>query len=388
MCAGRRAAAPRARGGCGKRAWSTSMMAGRWDRTSIAAAACRRIAGGSRWLFGVDAMRSTAARRHRCFSSSNPALGVPTDCAKDRHRGSTRHILSVAPMMKVTNRHQRVMMRALTKRTLLYTEMVTANAVVHGNRERLLGFSAVEHPVALQLGGDDPTMLSEAARIGQDFGYDEINLNVGCPSPRVKSGNFGACLMLQPEVVERAVQAMRHAVSIPVTVKHRLGVDDMDSEADLTHFVDVVSRAPADRLIVHARKALLQGLSPKQNREVPPLRYDAVWRLKEARPELLIEINGGITTLQQAEELLQKPNTGNALTVSGMDGVMIGRAARDDPWIFADADRRLYGEPRNPCRTREEAVRSLLPYAENLLIQGEPLHRLTRHMHGALAVSS
>ncbi len=290
--------------------------------------------------------------------------------------------------MKVTNRHQRVMMRALTKRTLLYTEMVTANAVVHGDRERLLGFSAVEHPVALQLGGDDPTILSEAARIGQDFGYDEINLNVGCPSPRVKSGNFGACLMLQPEVVERAVQAMRQAVSIPVTVKHRLGVDDMDSEADLTHFVDVVSRAPTDRLIVHARKALLEGLSPKQNREVPPLRYDVVRRLKEARPELLIEINGGITTLQQAEELLHKSDNNAAPPASGMDGVMIGRAARDDPWIFADADRRLYGEPRNPCRTREEAVRSLLPYAENLLIQGQPLHRLTRHMHGTLAVSS
>ena len=202
-------------------------------------------------------------------------------------------------MMKVTNRHQRVMMRALTRRTLLYTEMVTANAVVHGDRERLLGFSPVERPLALQLGGDDPRMLSEAARIGQDFGYDEINLNVGCPSPRVKSGNFGACLMLQPEVVERAVFAMRRVVSIPVTVKHRLGVDDVDSEADLAHFVDVVSRAPADRLIVHARKALLQGLTPKQNREVPPLRYDVVQRLKEARPELLIEINGGITTLSQ-----------------------------------------------------------------------------------------
>jgi tRNA-dihydrouridine synthase A len=213
-------------------------------------------------------------------------------------------------MMKVTDRHHRVMMRALTKRTLLYTEMVTANAIMHGDRERLLGFSPVEHPIALQLGGEDPALLSEAARIGEDFGYDEINLNVGCPSPRVKSGNFGACLMLQPSAVETAVAAMRRAVSIPVTVKHRLGVDDVDSEEDLAHFVDVVSRAPADRLIVHARKALLQGLSPKENREIPPLRYDVVQRLKEARPELLIEINGGITTLDQAEALLLQSTGG------------------------------------------------------------------------------
>lgn len=317
-------------------------------------------------------MRSVASLAHAVVQGGDAARVAPS------YRG-TRHALSVAPMMKVTDRHQRVVMRALTKRTLLYTEMVTANAVLHGDRERLLGFSCVENPIALQLGGDDPTLLSEAARIGEDFGYDEINLNVGCPSPRVKAGNFGACLMMQPEVVERAVVAMRRAVSIPVTVKHRLGVDDMDSETDLTHFVDVVSRAPADRLIVHARKALLQGLSPKQNREVPPLRYDIVRHLKAARPDLSIEINGGITTLQQAEGLLQQCT---ASTAPGLDGVMIGRAARDDPWIFADADRLLYGELRNPCQTREEAVQSLLPYAESLLIQGQPLHRLTRHMYG------
>ena len=291
------------------------------------------------------------------------------------------HPLSVAPMMQVTDRHHRVMMRALTRRTLLYTEMVSAVAVLRGDRERLLGFDAAELPLALQLGGDDPAQLAEAARIGEGRGYSEINLNVGCPSPRVQSGGFGAALMLQPRVVEAAVAAMRAAVQIPVTVKHRIGVDDLDSEADLARFADVLARAPADRLIIHARKALLRGLSPKQNREVPPLRYDVVQRLKQARPGLAIEINGGVKTLDDAEALLRGQGGGGA---GALDGVMIGRAAADDSWIFADADRRFYGEAANPSPTRRAAVESLLPYAEGLLARGERLHRLSRHMHGLM----
>lgn len=271
-----------------------------------------------------------------------PASQRPPPVAQSQRRRGHRHALSVAPMMKITDRHHRVMMRALTKRSLLYTEMITATAIIHGDRDRLLGFSEVERPLALQLGGDDPTLLAEAARIGEAYGYDEINLNVGCPSPRVQSGNFGAALMLQPLVVEKAVAAMRGAVSIPVTVKHRLGVDDLDSEVSgkpcqavqfpqlssltnrccecaqeaLAHFVECITQtaAPADRLIIHARKAILNGLSPKENREIPPLRYDVVQRLKEARPGLCIEINGGIKTLAEAEVLLN----------CGLDGVMIG----------------------------------------------------------------
>ena len=278
--------------------------------------------------------------------------------------------LSVAPMMQVTDRHQRVFMRALTRRTLLYAEMVTAHAVVQGDRDRLLGFDPVEHPLALQLGGDDPALLAEAARIAQDRGFDEVDLNVGCPSPRVSKGNFGASLMKDPARVADAVAAMRAAVSVPVTVKHRIGVDELDRYEDLLHFVRTVSDAGADRFIVHARKAWLQGLSPKQNRTVPPLRYADVHRLKAELPHLAVEINGGFKDLDAAEEQL-----------AHTDGVMIGRAANDDPWIFADADRRVFGAD-NPAQTRAEVVRSLLPYAEALVARGERLHRLSRHLLG------
>jgi tRNA-dihydrouridine synthase A len=278
--------------------------------------------------------------------------------------------VSVAPMMQITDRHQRVFMRALTRRTLLYTEMITAHAVVKGDRPHLLGFDPIEHPVALQLGGDDPKLLGEACRIAQDYGYDEIDLNVGCPSSRVASGNFGACLMKDPARVRDALTAMRSAVSIPVTVKHRIGVDDLDRYEDLVEFVRVVSESGADRFIVHARKAWLKGLSPKQNRTVPPLRYADVHRLKAEFPDLIVEINGGFKTMDAAEEQL-----------AYVDGVMIGRAANDDPWIFSDADRRFWGD-ENPAVRRGDVVRSLLPYAERLLSDGQKLHRITRHMLG------
>lgn len=281
--------------------------------------------------------------------------------------------LSVAPMMQVTDRHQRIFMRALTKRTLLYTEMVTAQAAVKGAREHLLAFDPIEHPLALQLGGDDPVLLAEASRIAQDFGYDEVDLNVGCPSARVASGNFGACLMKEPARVRDALAAMRAAVTIPVTVKHRIGVDDLDRYEDLARFVEIVAESGADRFIVHARKAWLKGLSPKQNRTVPPLRHGDVQRLKADFPHLRVETNGGVKTLDAAADQLR-----------AVDGVMIGRAASDDPWIFADADRRFWGAA-NPAGSRGDVVRSLVPYAESLLVSGQRLHRITRHMLGLFA---
>lgn len=242
--------------------------------------------------------------------------------------------LSIAPMMERTDRHHRRLMRFLTKRTLLYTEMVVARAIQHGDRDRLLGYEDSDHPVSLQLGGDEPALLAECARIAEDRGYDEVNLNVGCPSSRVQAGSFGVCLMGRPQVVADCVSAMMTAVSIPVTVKHRIGFDERDRYEDMLEFVDVVAQAGCTRFTVHARKAWLQGLSPKQNRNVPPLRYAEVHRLKAERPDLDIEINGGIKTLDQTVEQLEH-----------VDAVMIGRAAWDDPLLFADADHRVFGEP-------------------------------------------
>ena len=247
-------------------------------------------------------------------------------------------------MMEWTDRHCRVFLRQLTARALLYTEMVTSGAVVHGNRERLLGFDPCEHPVALQIGGSDPRELAEAARIGADFGYDEINLNVGCPSDRVQSGRFGACLMAEPELVAASVAAMAEAVSLPVTVKCRIGIDDQDSEADLDRFVRAVADAGCRTVVVHARKAWLQGLSPKQNREVPPLDYGRVHRLKQAHPELEVVINGGIATLEDAEAHMAR-----------VDGVMLGRAAYHTPYLLAEVDRRFYGAA-SPAPTRGEVL--------------------------------
>ena len=258
--------------------------------------------------------------------------------------------LAVAPMMDWTDRHCRFLHRQLTRQALLYTEMVVADAVIHGDRERLLGFDPVEHPVALQLGGSEPQKLAEAARIGAGLGYDEINLNVGCPSDRVQSGTFGACLMREPGLVADCVAAMKAAVDVPVTVKCRLGVDEQDPEAALDALADAVFAAGADALWVHARKAWLKGLSPKENREVPPLDYDRVYRLKARLPGRFIGINGGIASLDEAAAHL----------AHGVDGVMLGRAAYHTPALLAEADARLFwraGKPRRLARTDRGDVR-------------------------------
>lgn len=276
--------------------------------------------------------------------------------------------LSVAPMMERTDRHYRWFMRRITRTTLLYTEMVTALAVKHGDRDHLLGFDASEHPLALQLGGDDPELLAECARIAEDRGYDEVNLNIGCPSERVQSGNFGACLMQTPEVVARCVETMRRAVSIPVTVKHRIGVDDLDRYEDMHRFVSVVAEAGCTRFSVHARKAWLKGLSPKENRNIPPLRYDDVYRLKRELPHLFVEINGGVRSLSEVDTHLEH-----------VDAVMIGRAAYDDPWIFSTVDSRYAGVP-DPADDRSEVVEAMIEYVDRWRSDDFKPHWITRHI--------
>lgn len=271
-------------------------------------------------------------------------------------------------MMDRTDRHYRYFMRCLTRHTLLYTEMVTTGAVLRGDRDRLLGFDPVEAPIALQLGGDDPDELAQCARIAVDWGYDEVNLNVGCPSDRVQKGRFGACLMAEPERVAAAVDAMRNAVDVPVTVKHRIGIDEIDRYEDMLRFVDVVSAAGADRFSVHARKAWLQGLSPKENREIPPLRYEEVHRLKRERPGQVIEINGGIVDLDQTAHHLQH-----------VDAVMIGRAAYENPYLFAEVDRRFF-DPEAPVASKREVIEAMKIYAARHLESGTRLGYITRHM--------
>ncbi len=283
---------------------------------------------------------------------------------------SPSHTFCVAPMMDWTDRHCRAFHRILTRHALLYTEMVTAPAILHGDRQRLLARDDSEHPVALQLGGSDPAALAEAAAIGEGFGYDEINLNVGCPSDRVQEGRFGACLMAEPELVAACVAAMMKRVSVPVTVKCRIGIDDQDDEADLARFVAVVADAGCRTFIVHARKAWLEGLSPKQNREVPPLDYARVYRLKAARPDLTIVLNGGIADLDAAEAHL-----------AHVDGVMLGRAAYQTPYILADADRRFFGATGAPP-TRAEAIEALLPHVVRHLQAGGRLNNIVRHILG------
>ena len=273
-------------------------------------------------------------------------------------------------MMDWTDRHCRFFHRLLTRRALLYTEMVTAEAIRHGKRDLLLGFSAEEHPVALQLGGSDPVKLAEAARIGEGYGYDEINLNVGCPSDRVQEGSFGACLMAEPHLVADCVAAMRAAVQVPVTVKCRIGIDDQDSEADLERFVSTVAAAGCATFIVHARKAWLRGLSPKENREIPPLDYDRVHRLKAAHPELEIAINGGIATLDTA-----------AAELRHVDGVMLGRAAYQTPYVLADVDAMFFGCAA-PVVSRDEILERLIPYAERHIARGGRLNNIARHILG------
>jgi tRNA-dihydrouridine synthase A len=280
------------------------------------------------------------------------------------------HRLCVAPMMDWTDRHCRYFHRLLTRRARLYSEMITADAVLHGERARLLGFSAEEHPVGLQLGGSDPVKLAEAAAVGQDFGYDEINLNVGCPSDRVQEGRFGACLMAEPELVARSVAAMRARVSVPVTVKCRIGIDEQDSEADLERFVATVAGAGCRTFIVHARKAWLEGLSPKENREVPPLDYGRVYRLKAAHPELAIILNGGVGSLDEA-----------LVHLGTVDGVAIGRAAYQNPYLLADVDRRLFGE-KGAVPSRQDVLEALIPYAERHVRAGGRLNNVTRHILG------
>ena len=280
---------------------------------------------------------------------------------------------SVAPMMDWTDRHCRVFHRILTRRARLYTEMVTADAVVFGPRERLLGFDAFEHPLALQLGGADPQRLAQAARIGADFGYDEINLNCGCPSDRVQSGRFGACLMREPELVGECVAAMVGAVAVPVTVKCRIGVDAQEPREALFALADSVKAAGAAAIIVHARKAWLEGLSPKDNRDIPPLDYPLVHELKKAHPDLPLAINGGVVDLAAAERHLRH-----------VDGVMMGRAAYQSPEILLDVDPRLFGAP-SPVADGFAAIEAYIPYIERAMAGGARLHDLTRHLLGLFA---
>jgi tRNA-dihydrouridine synthase A len=274
-------------------------------------------------------------------------------------------------MMDWTDRHCRVFHRHLTRWARLYTEMLTTGAVIHGDRTRLLGFDPGEHPLALQLGGSDPRDLATSAKIGEDFGYDEINLNVGCPSDRVKDGRFGACLMAEPELVASCVDAMKRAVKIPVTVKCRIGIDEQDPEVSLDTLARGVIAAGADVLIVHARKAWLSGLSPKQNRDIPPLDYDRVYRLKAALPDMPIVINGGIASLEAA-----RAHLGHA------DGAMLGRAAYQEPWRLLRVDPLLFGEAA-PHATMKDALAAMLPYIERELSRGTRLHAITRHFVGA-----
>jgi tRNA-dihydrouridine synthase A len=274
-------------------------------------------------------------------------------------------------MMDWTDRYCRMFHRVLTRHALLYTEMVTTAAVIHGNRERLLGFDACEHPVALQLGGSNPRDLAMSARIGEDFGYREINLNVGCPSDRVQDGRFGACLMAEPALVGECVRAMKDAVRIPVTVKCRLGIDEQDTDVALDAMAQAVVAAGTDALVVHARKAWLKGLSPKENRDIPPLDYDRVYRLKAALPDVPVIINGGIADLDQSR-----------VHLAHVDGVMLGRAAYQEPWRLLSVDSDVFDD-RAPYAGMKDAIEAFIPAIEHELAKGVRLHAFTRHMVGA-----
>ncbi len=277
--------------------------------------------------------------------------------------------LSVAPMMDWTDRHCRFFHRLLTPSALLYTEMVTTGAIIHGDADRFLAYNAEEHPLALQLGGSEPDDLAQCARIAEQKGYDEVNLNVGCPSDRVQKGRFGACLMLEPELVGQCVSAMREAVDIPVTVKTRLGVDDFDSYDFMTDFVGQVAEAGCTTFIMHARKAVLAGLSPKQNRAVPPLRYHRVYRLKQQAPGLEIVINGGIDSVEAAKQHLQH-----------VDGVMLGRAAYQNPWLLAECQQQLFTGP--DVISREDIIDSMQAYIEKQVANGVAVKHISRHLLG------
>ena len=274
-------------------------------------------------------------------------------------------------MLDWTDKHCRYFHRLLTKQAVLYTEMVTTGAILHGDRDRHLRFNDAEHPLALQLGGSEPKDMAECARIAEDYGYDEVNINVGCPSERVQKGAFGACLMAEPHLIADCVSAMRAAVKIPVTVKNRIGIDDQEDYSALYGFVQTVAAAGCETFIIHARKAWLKGLSPKENREIPPLRYELVYELKQALPQLEIIINGGITTLAQCQEHLQH-----------VDGVMVGREAYHNPWILAEVDTLLYGSDEPIPEDRKAILEAFLPYVQSQLDAGIPLKHMTRHILG------
>lgn len=280
------------------------------------------------------------------------------------------HRLSLAPMLDWTDRDFRYLCRLISKYTMLYTEMITTGALLHGDHQRFLAHDSIEYPMALQLGGSDPAELAKCAQLGAEAGYQEINLNVGCPSDRVQNGRFGACLMAEPQLVAECVTAMKQAVDIPITVKTRLGIDEHDDYEFLREFVDAVYQAEVDALILHARKAWLKGLSPKENRDIPPLEYAKVYQIKQEFPDLHLDINGGIHTLDEAEKHLQQ-----------VDGVMMGRALYHQPYILAEADRRIFNDDRS-IPTQNEVVELMLPYIEMRMKQGRPLKSITRHMLG------
>ena len=281
----------------------------------------------------------------------------------------TSYRLSIAPMMDCTDRHFRVLMRQITKKSLLYTEMIVAQALHHNkNRSKLLDFDEIEHPISIQLGGDNPNLMAEAAQIAEDWGYDEINFNIGCPSPKVKSGNFGACLMGEPKIVANCIEKMKKTCNIPITIKQRLGIDNLDNDDYLLQFVDDCSTAGADRFIIHARKAWLNGLNPKENRTIPPLQYERVQKLKINRPELIIELNGGINSLEECIK---------ALTI--FDGAMVGRAAYSRPFDWTKIDSMIYGE-KEEYLSRSKIVRKIIPFAQKHLENDGRLWEISKHI--------
>ena len=277
--------------------------------------------------------------------------------------------LSIAPMMDCTDRHFRLLMRQITQRSLLYTEMIVAQALHYSeNRNKLLDFDEIEHPIAIQLGGDNPNLLAEAAQMAEDWGYDEINLNVGCPSPKVKLGNFGAYLMGKPKIVANCIEKMKESCNIPITVKHRLGIDNLDSDDYLMKFVDSCSIAGAERFIVHARKAWLNGLNPKENRTIPPLEYERVQKLKNNRPELIIELNGGINTINECIQ-----------TLKTFDGAMVGRAAYSHPYLWTKIDSMIYGK-KEEFLTRSKIIKKIIPFAQKHLENDGRLWNIAKHV--------
>ena len=277
--------------------------------------------------------------------------------------------LSIAPMMDCTDRHFRVLMRQITKKSLLYTEMIVAQSLHYSkNRTQLLDFDEIEHPISIQLGGDNPKFLAEAAQMAEDWGYDEINLNIGCPSPKVKSGNFGACLMAKPKIVANCIETMKKSCNLPITIKHRIGIDNLDSDDYLIEFVDNCSIAGAERFIIHARKAWLNGLNPKENRTIPPLQYERVEKLKANRPELIIELNGGINTINECIK-----------TLKIFDGAMIGRAAYSHPYIWTKIDSIIFGQ-KEEFITRSKIIKKIIPFAQKHLENDGRLWNVSKHI--------